>query len=170
MGAGARWIVFTSLLLAALLIATAFLTRQVHRQGLGLAAIMSQVARPLTRRNANAPASAPGRLTGGLVLTGAQPDGVSIRVALPAADLAAQPHGIVLGRHPMLADTVIDSREVSRRHLRFECKAGRFTVQDLNSANGSRLNGQALKPYRPLRVRQGDLIALGSVELRVSAL
>lgn len=169
-GMGARWIVFTSLLLAALLIATAFLTRQVHRQGLGLAAIMSQVARPLTRRNANAPASAPGRLTGGLVLTGAQPNGLSIRVTLPAAVLAAQPHGIVLGRHPMLVDTVIDSREVSRRHLRFECKAERFTVQDLNSANGSRLNGQALKPYRPLRVRQGDLIALGSVELRVSAL
>lgn len=169
-GEGARWIVLTSLLLAVLLIATAFLTRQVHRQGLNLAAIMSQVARPLTRRNANAPASTPGRLTGGLVLTSVRPDGLSIRVALPAADLAAQPHGIVLGRHPMLVDTVIDSREVSRRHLRFECKAGRFTVQDLNSANGSRLNGQALKPYRPLRVRQGDRIALGDVELRVSAL
>ena len=167
---GARWIVLTSLLLAALLTATAFLAWRVHRHGLSLAAVMSQLARPLTRRGVHASASAAGPLKGGLVLTGLRPDGLSIRVALPAADLAARPHGIVLGRHPMLVDIVMDSREVSRRHLRFECKAGRFTVQDLNSANGSRLNGRSLKPYRPLRVGQGDRIALGDVELQVSAL
>ena len=164
------WIVFTSLLLLVLLIAVAFLTWQVRRQGVRLTTALLQLTRPLTRRKYGASEPSAGQHTGGLLLTGVQADGLSVRIALPAADLAARSHGIVLGRHPMLVDTAIERPEVSRRHLRFEYEAGRFTVQDLNSANGSRLNGQALKPYRPRRVREGDRIALGDVELRVSAL
>jgi class 3 adenylate cyclase len=58
----------------------------------------------------------------------------------------------------------IDLREdeaISRRHARILPLEDGFYVEDLDSANGTRLNGEWLRPAAPQRLATGDLIELG---------
>lgn len=54
---------------------------------------------------------------------------------------------------------------VSRRHLRFIRRHNEVFVEDLGSSNGTLLNGRAVAA--PLRIVDGDAIAVGSRELTV---
>ena len=47
---------------------------------------------------------------------------------------------------------------VSRRHASILIEAGDVFVVDLNSTNGTRLNGKAARPDQPYRLRDGDEI------------
>jgi pSer/pThr/pTyr-binding forkhead associated (FHA) protein len=53
----------------------------------------------------------------------------------------------------------LTDRSVSRPHARLEMRAGQLFLVDLESANGTRLNGALLK--RPVPVREGDQISIG---------
>ena len=163
-------IVLSAATLAALVLVTAFLMLRIRNQGLQFSEYFRRGAGPLTGRRSTPSRTRADASGNGLVLAGFLPDGTPLRVALPAERVAEHAHGMELGRHPKLVESVVASSKVSRRHLRFLCKGGRFTVQDLSSANGSRLNGKKLKPYRPKPVRAGDCIEFGDVEMRVSAL
>jgi predicted component of type VI protein secretion system len=56
----------------------------------------------------------------------------------------------------------LDSRLVSKAHALVEFRDGEYTIQDLESANGTRVNGEATS----VRVLEpGDRIAVGDVEL-----
>jgi hypothetical protein len=55
--------------------------------------------------------------------------------------------------------------ELSRRHLRLSATAGRLTVQDLNSTNGTRVDGTAL--FGPTGVRPGQVVTFGQCRLEV---
>jgi serine/threonine protein kinase len=50
---------------------------------------------------------------------------------------------------------------VSRRHARFALHDGQFQIEDLDSANGTRLNDLPLDPGRPVALCPGDRIVLG---------
>jgi CheY-like chemotaxis protein len=56
---------------------------------------------------------------------------------------------------------------VSRQHARIIAGDNRITLTDLNSANGSYINGFLLEAERPYRVHDGDRIRLGRLELQV---
>jgi pSer/pThr/pTyr-binding forkhead associated (FHA) protein len=60
-------------------------------------------------------------------------------------------------------DVVIDDIEVSRRHALLSWADGEATIRDLNSANGTTVNGQSISTNRPLR--NGDVIGLGTTSL-----
>lgn len=45
---------------------------------------------------------------------------------------------------------------------------GKFSIEDYNSTNGTRLNGDKLKSGQALLLEKGDVIRLGSTELVVS--
>lgn len=49
-----------------------------------------------------------------------------------------------VGRAPE-NDIILDSPDVSRRHARIECNRTGIRVHDLNSTNGTRLNGDAIR-------------------------
>jgi pSer/pThr/pTyr-binding forkhead associated (FHA) protein len=63
-------------------------------------------------------------------------------------------------------DVVINHRSISRHHCRIAEEAGRYTIIDLQSANGVRVNGE---DYSKIELRRGDLIDLGHVRLRFVA-
>ena len=77
----------------------------------------------------------------------------------------AEPGGFVLGRDGALVDAVVDHRSVSRRHVRLTRLDGRFRVEDLNSTNGTRVNGRRLEPFAPCVLAPGDAVVLGDVHL-----
>ncbi len=66
-----------------------------------------------------------------------------------------------VGRSPD-NDIVLDSPDVSRRHARIECNRNGIRVHDLNSTNGTRLNGEAI---RIADVEERDEISFGGQRL-----
>lgn len=96
------------------------------------------------------PSSAPGpRLTGKLA------DG-------SRGDFALDRAKVTLGRHPSNTLRLVD-REVSKEHALIERDGADFILRDLNSSNGTFVNGRRV--LRELRLRDGDEIALGSSRL-----
>ncbi len=71
-----------------------------------------------------------------------------------------------VGRDPD-ADIRLDDEAVSGRHLLVEDRAGLPMATDLDSRNGTLLNGEPLD--RPRRLRDGDVLTVGSQRLEVSA-
>lgn len=63
-------------------------------------------------------------------------------------------------------DLVIRDPSSSRSHARVYEEGGRYFVEDLRSANGTKLNGRALK--MPAELKNGDRILIGDVTLEFS--
>src|SRR3954470_15853969 len=72
---------------------------------------------------------------------------------------------IVIGRSPE-ADVVLEDEAVSWNHLEIERKGGVLMASDLDSRNGTALNGEPLD--RPRRLRDGDTLIVGGHRLGVS--
>ncbi len=58
-----------------------------------------------------------------------------------------------------------DSPSVSRRHAQILRRAGGFHLLDLQSTNGTRLNGRQLKPGDRVELNDGDILLIGDVQL-----
>jgi len=71
----------------------------------------------------------------------------------------------VVGRDPE-AEITIDDEAVSWNHLEIESRAGVLMATDLDSRNGTALNGEPLD--RPRRLRDGDTLIVGGHRLEVS--
>jgi pSer/pThr/pTyr-binding forkhead associated (FHA) protein/tetratricopeptide (TPR) repeat protein len=69
---------------------------------------------------------------------------------------------VVIGRTDE-NDVIINHRSVSRHHAKVVREKGRYTIVDLQSANGVRVNGEE---YGKVELRRGDLIDLGHVRMR----
>lgn len=57
-------------------------------------------------------------------------------------------------------DLVLPERQISRQHARLRREADGYYIEDLGSKNGTYVNGQALTPFVPQRLKDGDEIAL----------
>jgi two-component system, NtrC family, response regulator AtoC len=67
-------------------------------------------------------------------------------------------------------DVYISDPLASRRHARLHVRAGPgWDIEDLESANGTRLRDERLAPGRPARVSPGEAIRIGSTILMVQA-
>jgi hypothetical protein len=66
--------------------------------------------------------------------------------------------GAVLGRSRD-ADIVLDDANVSRRHAEVRPSGGSWTVRDLGSTNGVKVNGRRIQG--PQSLKRGDVIELG---------
>lgn len=69
--------------------------------------------------------------------------------------------GAVIGRDSQ-SDLRITDGTVSQKHAQMNCAYGRWTIEDLGSRNGTRVNHQRIKTAI---LHDGDKIQIGSVEL-----
>lgn len=69
------------------------------------------------------------------------------------------PHTWIIGADPD-CDVIVDLPTVSGRHCRLTLSPAGFLLEDLQSTNGTYVNGQAVT--RPVRVTRTDVILLGS--------
>jgi predicted component of type VI protein secretion system len=95
---------------------------------------------------------------------------VSARIWLAAA--GGEPRSVplsegrtVIGRDPD-ADLTIEDEAISWNHLEIESRGGVLMATDLDSRNGTALNGEPLD--RPRRLRDGDALMVGTHRLEVS--
>ncbi len=61
------------------------------------------------------------------------------------------------------------SQGVSRLHAEIRIGKDDSHVTDLDSSNGTRLNGAQLKPYVATPITQGDLLAIGGLQFQLVA-
>jgi len=57
-------------------------------------------------------------------------------------------------------------KTVGRRHAYLRNQQGKYTVEDLNALNKTRLNGVILTPHEERTLKDGDVLRFGSVEVR----
>ncbi|HWE16321.1 MAG TPA: FHA domain-containing protein [Hyphomicrobiaceae bacterium] len=78
--------------------------------------------------------------------------------------LGGLPDGVVIGRE-LGCTIVLDDPTISRRHCRLDLDAmGLLRIKDLNSGNGTRINGRQVASGT---AKAGDRIGLGSLEFRL---
>lgn len=56
---------------------------------------------------------------------------------------------------------------VSRRHARIWHQSDGFVVEDLQSANGTFINGKRIEPHSPTAIRAGDELGFGTLLMRL---
>jgi FHA domain-containing protein len=77
--------------------------------------------------------------------------------------LGAEPCSI--GRDPQ-NDVVLDDRPISRKHAEIRLRLGRYTLYDLQSTNGTYVNGRRVAE---VVLADGDRLSIGGVELQFRA-
>jgi uncharacterized protein involved in exopolysaccharide biosynthesis len=68
-----------------------------------------------------------------------------------------------LGRSPA-ADIQVDEAAVSQLHARIFVQAGRYRIEDLDSTNGTYVNGERIR--QDVVLRPGDVLSLGETQLQ----
>lgn len=102
------------------------------------------------------------------LLEGTDKDERSVVVKIGADQLGA-PDGVVVGRNPASAGIVLDHPEASREHFRLAVRGDDLLIEDMDSTNGTFVNGNVVRPRRPISLSAGDTIAVGgAMRLTVS--
>ena len=83
-------------------------------------------------------------------------------LAVDGRRLIVPPGGGTIGRSRD-CDVVLEDAGASRRHAEIRPHADGWELQDLDSTNGVRVNGRAIRGAQPLR--PGDLVEIGSTEI-----
>jgi hypothetical protein len=78
---------------------------------------------------------------------------------------AVGPGGATIGRSRE-CDIVLSDSNVSRRHAELRPLGDGWTVTDLGSTNGVRVNGRDLPPNEPQALQGGDRLDVGTVDAR----
>ncbi len=103
----------------------------------------------------------------GWILSGFDSNGMAIRLNISEVDLHADSEGLVVGRSARKATLILKDDSVSRAHARIALN-DRLTVEDLNSSNGTRVNGRMLAAGEKARIEQGVAIEIGAVRLTLT--
>jgi pSer/pThr/pTyr-binding forkhead associated (FHA) protein len=93
------------------------------------------------------------------------------RLVVVSSNLAGQEYllsrrEVIIGRTADENDLVLNHRSISRHHAKFIFRDGAFTILDLGSANGVKVNGEA---FGTTTLVSGDILELGHVKLRYCA-
>lgn len=116
-----------------------------------------------------ASALSPGNTPGATILMPASPPMPGTAVYLTTSDgqrIPAQGH-LTVGRDPYDNTVHIDDGRMSRKHALLEEQHGQWILTDLQSANGTYVNGQLVSAPTPIRT--GDQIQMGDTILSLQA-
>jgi len=71
-----------------------------------------------------------------------------------------------VGRSAKDNDMLIDDKQVSRQHLVIEYKDPHLYITDLNSVNGTYINGERLTPNTPTALNVGDELMIANANFK----
>src|SRR5262249_24053718 len=87
-----------------------------------------------------------------------------IRLIGPGGPIGAGPGSFVCGRAAR-ADVRLDDRQISRSHARIKVDATSAFIEDLQTVNGTLVNGREVRARQ--RLKAGDTVQFGATEFRV---
>lgn len=73
----------------------------------------------------------------------------------------------IIGKSQCSCNFCIDSAVVSRVHMRMLEELDDFFVEDLNSTNGTFINGEKLEPHKPQQINIGDKLTIANIDFIV---
>lgn len=74
----------------------------------------------------------------------------------------------ILGRSTAMCDICLPDKKISGQHCAFSVSGGKVYLSDLDSQNGTYLNG--IRVTQPMHVHNGDVVRLGDTDLRIESL
>lgn len=154
-----KWSIVSGVSLALLMLLGWLVFARRKRAQLRSASQEAEAARQVA---AQAPRPAPFRC----MLLGQDNTGREFALNIPALALGA-PSGVTLGRNPANAEFIIDHEAVSRDHLRLTYTEGGLHAEDLNSTNGTNVNGQLLNPGEQVVLQNNDRLEIGPIVFQV---
>jgi hypothetical protein len=77
---------------------------------------------------------------------------------------------VTLGRPGQPGVVALDDARVSRRHTHLRIHQDALLIRDLDSRNGTRVNGTALAPGEERPLRAGDIIEIGDTRIHLKGL
>ncbi len=95
--------------------------------------------------------------------SGVDTDGEKIEFILYETQLEKFPRGITLGGSAKLSDLTLKDNSLTHRHARFSYKDNNLYVEDLNSYNGTELDGVLLQPFEPRILSSDNTLTLGEI-------
>jgi len=127
-----------------------------------------QVRKP-AKPAASAPALAPRPKYAEQLLCTLQGEDIETRsqVRFEVQDRLQRDHGgrLILGRSSSAAQLCVKNTSISGQHLSLNFRNGKIELEDLDSSNGTRVNGRRLVPFKPVPIADGDRIEAGEVLL-----
>ena len=85
----------------------------------------------------------------------------------PEIRIIPDKYPFVIGKSKRSSDYKVSSDVVSRVHARINNDMGEFTIEDLNSTNGTFVNDDRLKPHEVRKIDRGDTVMLADLEFSV---
>ena len=101
-------------------------------------------------------------------LRGADAEGRAIELFLDEETLWRSHPGISVGRHAAVCNLTLAEPTVSRRHFRVSRQGEGLLVEDLNSLNGTFLDGRRLAPFQPAPLVEGQTLVVGHIAMLLS--
>ena len=86
---------------------------------------------------------------------------LAVREGDDRREVALGPDPLAIGRDPQ-NDITLDDRRVSRKHAEIRLRLGRYTLYDLQSTNGTYVNGRRVAEKV---LESGDKISIGGLEI-----
>lgn len=94
--------------------------------------------------------------------------GITTNYTCNLSDFIDMGHPIlVIGRHASEADIVFKDASISRKHARIAFVAGDWVLHDLNSTNGTEVNGKKVSHSHGVVLHDGDVIKFGNLEFKI---
>lgn len=103
----------------------------------------------------------------GWMLSGFDADGHAVRLRFSVVDFYDK-GGLLLGRDPEQCELVVNDSSISRQHARFTQHEGKLHVEDLNSSNGTMIDGEFLEAGDAILLESGTEIIVGETRLRLT--
>lgn len=104
----------------------------------------------------------------GMRLVYIQPEGNAGETAQTFPDIYIGVDAVTIGKLQGQCEVLLNSATVSRIHARLEYRNGNGYVRDLNSRNGTFLNGERLEPQELRLFSEGARIAFADVQYRAT--
>ena len=101
-------------------------------------------------------------------MSGSDGAGKAVRLSLTEAQFANAPQGLVVGRQQSSSDLVLSDASVSRSHARLKLSGGTLSVEDLGSANGTRVDGQQVGEGKTVKLPESAVVEFGDVKVTLS--
>lgn len=73
---------------------------------------------------------------------------------------------VLIGRMKPYVDVAFDDKSVSKMHAKIEERGGMVFLQDMNSTNGTRKNGEVIAMNESVPLESGDEIIFGKVKMK----
>lgn len=84
------------------------------------------------------------------------------------ADILVSGDAFLLGKNAQQAAGIIEAEGISRLHAKISKQEGDYYLEDLNSTNGTYLNGNPVEYHQKKKLHKGDKIRLGAEEFLFS--